>query len=73
MKRSFLACPYCSSELGYYQIQHVKRHMQYGWVGRFLSHEKTKVFYSGKKLRCIKCDEIVTSYVKGLEMESDNA
>lgn len=62
-------CPYCDSALGYYQAQQVKRLAKYSWQGRFMSHQVDNIFYQGKTLRCIDCDEKVTSFVKAVQRE----
>jgi len=62
-------CPYCKSALGFYVVQHVKRHARFGWCGRYVKNTDHKIFYEGKARRCLECDEKVTSYAKSLEPE----
>lgn len=63
------ACPYCESIRGYYRIQQVKRLRITAWDGGVIEDQDEKVFYEGQTLRCISCDEKVTSFVKGLGRE----
>ena len=64
------SCPYCDSPRGYYQVQQVKRLRTSAWDGTFLEDQDESVFYEGKTLRCISCDEKVSSFVKGLKIWS---
>jgi hypothetical protein len=63
------ACPYCQSIRGYVRIQQVKRLRIYAWDGTYLEDQDENIFYEGKALRCISCDEKVTSFVRGLARE----
>lgn len=63
------SCPYCGSLVGYYQNQQVKRKAMYCWDGTPTASLDDKIFYHGKTMRCLKCDEKVTSFVKGLGRE----
>ena len=64
-------CPYCDSPRGYYQIQQVKRLRISTWDGTYLEDHDEKVFYEGQTLRCISCNEKVSSFVKGLERKEE--
>lgn len=66
------SCPYCQSRLGYYQVEQVKRQARYSWDGRFIDHTVENVFYQGKTMRCLDCDEKVTSFAIGVQREMDN-
>jgi hypothetical protein len=70
MKR--FACPYCTSSEGYYRVEQARLIRHFSWKGVELHKDIDEVTYVGTKLKCIRCQEVVTSFVKGVHRELDN-
>ena len=65
-------CPYCNSTEGYYRVEQARLIRHFNWLGTELVEAVDEVNYVGTKLKCIRCQEVVTSFVKGLHRELDN-
>jgi hypothetical protein len=65
-------CPYCDQDAGYYRVEQARLIRHFGWDGVERTEAIDEVTYEGSKLKCIRCQEVVTSFVKGLHKELDN-
>lgn len=67
MKR--FACPYCESTAGYYRVEQARLVRHFDFQGNEVTEAIDEVTYVGSKLKCIRCQEVVTSFVKGVKRE----
>ena len=65
-------CPYCESSRGYYRVEQARLLRSFDWSGAELHESVDEISYEGTQLKCVKCDEVVTSFVRGLHRELDN-
>ncbi|MFT5483315.1 MAG: hypothetical protein ACI9GW_001972 [Halieaceae bacterium] len=72
MTAKITKCPYCDGDAGYYFIEQVRQNVWCNFDGIENSRSADMVQYTGSKLRCIKCDETITSFVHGVHKELDN-
>lgn len=66
-------CPYCDSSEGYWRVEQARLIRSFEWAGNERCEAIDEVTYTGTQLKCLACNETVTSFVKGLHRELDNA
>jgi len=68
-KKDEFVCPFCDSNVGYYYVESSRYHVNRKWDGELIDCNSDEIIYTGTKLQCIKCDEVVTSFVRHVERE----
>lgn len=69
MRRS---CPYCDSKKGFYRVEQARLIQHFDWDGNEEDTDIDEITYVGSKLKCSQCQEVVTSFVKGLHRDLAN-